>query len=83
MPHDGDALVPQLHGMSIASKGPLSKTCYLPSAYACFTCTYLLPLPCRSYVLPKGGSSEWRGRVGAAMALLMGSKLLNVQVCCD
>ncbi|PRW21021.1 ABC transporter B family member mitochondrial [Chlorella sorokiniana] len=32
------------------------------------------------YVLPKGGSSEWRGRVGAAMALLLGSKLLNVQV---
>ena len=32
------------------------------------------------YVLPKGGTSEWRGRLGTAMALLLGSKLLNVQV---
>lgn len=31
-------------------------------------------------MLPQGGAREWRGRLGTAMALLLGSKLLNVQV---
>lgn len=35
----------------------------------------------RSYVFPKG-SAEWRGRVAAALGLLLGSKLLNVQARC-
>ena len=37
-----------------------------------------LPFLCR-YVFPKG-HKEWRSRVGVALGLLMGSKLLNVQV---
>lgn len=36
----------------------------------------------RSYVFPKG-NAEWRLRVAAAMGLLLGSKLLTVQVGSD
>ena len=51
-----------------------------PSTCCCPPPGPLFPPAAPRYVLPKGGTSEWRGRLGTAMALLLGSKLLNVQV---